>query len=242
MKYRTGYCQISDHRFRAIGPRIAFVVCALLITESLFAERVARKPRQRRSPSSETSLNAVTPTENRIQIAPVVAFDYLTLTAPSIDGWNSGSGISAGARGDIPIAERYRISPSLKFTSWKLSREVDSGVSTDPDVYEQTLGYLAIGATLGYGILGNGPKRLWLETGLEFLWPLSASQSENGGAPASFSNRERPLLLSAGARWDIEFSEGLTGELQGLVHTNVMTSGGSYLVGLRAQFSLAYAL
>lgn len=183
-----------------------------------------------------------------MQIGPIVATDFVLSTNSGAEGMNKGWGYSLGARMDIPLGAgtgaRWRLTPSIRYLRWMVVRNVDpvSKIITPSDMYQQSLDYLVLGLAAGYRLASDSGKSIWLESGLEFLLPVSASQTRNGGAATSFDNSVKPLLVVLGAGIDFPLLQSWNVGALFSGFYNISANGGSSLFGVRAQGAFVYSL
>jgi hypothetical protein len=189
----------------------------------------------------------------RFQFGPVVEADLIFSNDTSNTGFNKGWGVEVGAKVDFPVWDRFRISPVVKYASWKITRDLTSaGVVVAPaSSVSQSLTFLVLGASIGY-TFGNsyssssidqespGNRTFWMEAGLEYLSPLSATQTISGGAATEFTNTEKPLLLTlmGGIDWPLTYNLLVGTHVGGFY--NLAANQGAHLFGGRFQATLTY--
>jgi hypothetical protein len=222
--------------------------CSGFVTDSCLALPHFKKVRRDQQSADKANYQ-------RFQFGPVVEADLIFSNDTSNTGFNKGWGLEVGAKVDIPVWDRFRISPVVKYASWKLTRDLTASgvVSTPSSSVSQSLGFLVLGASIGY-TFGNsyssssmdqeapGNKTFWMEAGFEYLSPLSASQTIAGGTATEFTNTEKPLLftLMGGIDWPLTYNLLVGTHLGGFY--NVAANQGAHLFGGRLQGTLTYGL
>lgn len=220
--------------------------CSGFVTDSCLALPHFKKIRRDQQSADKANYQ-------RFQFGPVVEADLIFSNDTSNTGFNKGWGVEVGAKVDIPVWDRFRISPVVKYATWKITRDLtSSGVVTTPSSsVSQSLAFLVLGASIGY-TFGNsyssssidhdtpGNKTFWMEAGLEYLSPLSASQTITGGTATEFTNNEKPLLftLMGGIDWPLTYNLLVGTHLGGFY--NVAANQGAHLFGGRFQATLSY--
>jgi hypothetical protein len=224
--------------------------CSGFVTDSCLALPHFKKIRRDQQSADKANYQ-------RFQFGPVVEADLIFTSDTSNTGFNKGWGVEVGAKVDIPVWDRFRISPVVKYASWKITRDLTSSgvVVTPPSSVAQSLTFLVLGASIGYTFgnsFGNsyssssvdqdapGNRTFWMEAGLEYLTPLSATQTISGGSATEFTNTEKPLLvtLMGGIDWPLTYNLLVGTHLGGFY--NVAANQGARLLGGRFQTTLTY--
>lgn len=220
--------------------------CSGFVTDSCLALPHFKRIRRDQQSADKTNYQ-------RFQFGPVVEADLIFTSDSSNTGFNRGWGLEAGAKVDIPVWERFRVSPVVKYASWKITRDLTtSGVVTTPSSsVSQSLAFLVLGASIGYTFGSSyssssidqeapGNKAFWVEAGLEYFSPLSATQTITGGTATEFTNTEKPLLLTlmGGIDWPLTYNLLIGTHVGGFY--NVAANQGAHLLGGRFQGTLTY--
>lgn len=159
-------------------------------------------------------------------------------------------GYGFGLVGMIPIRRTVRISVSSLYRTISATRTVSStgSVLGDPSTasFSQKISFVGLEALLQLNIVKRAsigtPLEFWIDAGAEYLFPLSAEQTDNLGNKLSFKSTDRPLLGLVGPsvlyHFDGRFA--LNASLHGFY--NVFATGGSSLMGGRFGLSGTLAL
>lgn len=220
--------------------------CSGFVTDSCLALPHFKKIRRDQQSSDKANYQ-------RFQFGPVAEADLIFSNDSSNTGFNRGWGLEVGAKVDIPVWDRFRISPVVKYASWKITRDITSaGVVVTPTAsVSQSLTFLVLGASIGYTFGSSyssssmeheapGNRTFWVEAGLEYLSPLSATQTISGGTATEFTNTEKPLLftLMGGIDWPLTYNLLIGTHVGGFY--NIAATQGSHLLGGRFQGTLTY--
>lgn len=163
---------------------------------------------------------------------------------------SSSFGYGFGLIAMIPISRMLRISFSPLYRKISATRTFTSSASvlTDPSTasFSQKISFLGLETLLQLNLIRragiNTPLEFWLDGGAEYLFPLSAEQTDNFGNTVSFKATDRPLLglIGPSLLYHFEGRFALNASLHGFY--NVFATGGSSLMGARFGLSATLAL
>ena len=158
---------------------------------------------------------------------------------------SNGMGYSLGMMARLPIFREFHVSLATSYEKIKLVRSINgSGSILDfPSEFSQTISYFSAklngGYHLPFGGLSSGIQ-FWADTGIEFLLPISASQSSNGN-DTSFTPTDKPLFFVIGP--SLIYPYGPLRAYGGLeVFYNVAAASSARLVGIRIALALLISL
>jgi hypothetical protein len=190
----------------------------------------------------------------RFQVGMIAGGSLLFTQDPSSTTTNTGWGYEFGARVDIPVLERFRISPQLKYVGWNITRNLtpESAISAPEDLVKQNFTFVSTALSVGYTfgarykadtvIQSAGNRTFWAEIGMELLYPVSASQQRNAGASVAFETSDKPLLIFGGLGMDWPLSDRWILGTHTAGFYNIAADSGSKLYGFRGWASLSFGL
>jgi hypothetical protein len=158
----------------------------------------------------------------KIRLGLQANFDGPFGRAESSSTLSRGLGFGLGLTGRFPVGEKFSLSAGPSYRFLKLTRKLDgTGALSDPNPmsFTQSLHYLGATFLAGYTLEPRESFDLfepewWLEGGLEFLQPLSGTQTNSFGSEVKLSG-DRVILFLMGASTDLNFSGfNLVGSLQ----------------------------
>lgn len=154
----------------------------------------------------------------------------------------------------IPLG-RFRLSPGVGYQTLFISHAINASgslVDSNPAPFNQTLGYLTAQLLFSTRLTGLGSDYegrslvgdnvYWVEAGMEYLYPVSASQSIRSLPAENFANSDRPVLALLGTSVDFQLTRWLlaAGRLQ--VFYNMTATQGSHYFGGRLAIALMSTL
>lgn len=215
------------------------------VTASEDAPKRAQSPRGGRERASEMDLGSRDATSYRIGAS--LSGGGLWGKPASAASSTSGSALSGGLQSTVIFGGVAHATLTLSYQILSLSRTVDatgSIIDTTPAEFTQKTRFL--GVDLGGGIgLGRSEGVLtawWFDGGIEFLSPISATQTDNFGSEVEFSSSDKLLLAHAGPSGDFLIARDLflTGSLQ--FFYNLGSKDGNSLLGARLIVSFGFGV
>lgn len=176
---------------------------------------------------------------------------YLAAGVGYSESSSTGIAYGASASATVELVSRFHAMLGAGFQTMKLSRLVEgTGVLEDPGfAVSQSIDYVTTSVQGGYCLwkssLGDRPSEKiewWWDGGLQFFFPISATQSDPFLGHIPFNSTDHPMLAALGISAIFAFDTDL-GLTSGLFATyNVAASGGSGLLGVRLNLALSVAM
>jgi hypothetical protein len=165
---------------------------------------------------------------------------------------SSGWGFAFGMEGRAAISPYWHVTLITSFERMNLSRTLTTaGAIAEPSSVNisQTYDYLGVTALVGFRLLagiGNPapPEAVewWLDGGLQWLFPLTATQTTDLAGRQNIIARDRPLLIVLGpsATYVTDSNLGLLAALRGFYNLGAQSNSRFY--GARLELSLTLGI
>jgi len=163
--------------------------------------------------------------------------------------FGTGIGYGVGLNGLIPLSRTFRLSLSSYVRQISATRALSlSGQISDPSTltYTQSILFAAVSLVGQLNLVRtsgiNTPLEWWIDAGAEYLFPVSATQTDSAGEVITFTATDKPLfgLLGASMFYNFDNGIGIMSYLHGFY--NVFATGGNSLLGARLGVSVSLSL
>jgi len=176
------------------------------------------------------------------KIGPVFNVDVLWGSVAYSGELSTGLGFAGGIQARIGLADSFFVSitPGLQIS--RLGRQMTgTGILSDPPIeFTQNIKYLGLQVISGVRFdrtlvdeASPFPVEWWFELGIQYLYPISANQSDSAGGDIDFDSKDRPLyvLLGPSVTYPLSLQWGIEGDLH--LFYNLSSANSSRLFGVR---------
>ena len=186
---------------------------------------------------------------DRFRVGVTGHIDGVWSSVPSSTTSGQGFSFAGGLAARLPLGRSLSLTFSPSYRVYRIVRSVDgSGIVLDPNPasFTQSLSYAGAAGLLGLRV-GEGtgvvPFEWWLSGGLEYLHPLSGTQTDNltgRTVDVGFKDRLFLLLLGPSLVYPLSPSTVMVSDLA--AYYNLASAQGYQVVGARLSLAIQLSL
>lgn len=179
---------------------------------------------------------------NAFQLGLNLRGDFLSASVPYASSSSTGVGFGALVEGRLPVTQDFAATLRTGYSKLSLGRTQSfTTIVTDPNPVQvtQSVAYWAFGGEINYRLPAD---IFWLDGGVEYLIPLSASQNDSAAGDISFTSTDKLFFIYLGPSVLFNVGDNLDLRAGTQLEYNLGSASGSKLLGVRLTLALTMGL